>query len=189
MWQCNLCSLHDTQYSIYVRMHGMHLIVVCHLSSSMYVCAAYRDRLLIPKMQTTTAGDEMFILDNSFFYWDLLSGTKFLRYAFLVQQCAPYHVSLLNAPMALNNILSACVQLQYGTVLPSFNLFLCRTIPNAEHSCVGHFTSLLLNVRAFYCRMLDVSASVVHINPALPFHHTLYMCVCKGALTNYVCLV
>ena len=86
-----------------------------------------------------------------------------------------YHVSLLNAPIALNNILSACVQLQYGTVLASFNLFLCRTIPNAEHSCVGHFTSLLLNVRAFYCRMLDVSASVVHINPALPFHHTLYI--------------
>ena len=93
--------------------------------------------------------------------------------------------------MAISNILALCVQLQYGTVLASFNLFLCRTIPNAEHSCVGHFTGLLLNVRAFYCRMLDVSTSMVHINPALPFHHTLYtyLCMCKGALTNYVCSI
>ena len=106
----------------------------------------------MPKMQTTTAGDEMFILDNSFFYWDFLSGTKFLRYASLVnaamfRYCAQCHIG---ASAVLESYLFQWLPFVCST-------FLFRTIPNAEHSCVGHFSSLLLNVRAFYCRMLEVS--------------------------------
>ena len=87
---------------------GIHLILLCHLP--LHVCAAYRDRLLMPKMQTTTAGDEMFILDNSFFYWDFLSGPKFLRYEFLAQGHIQYifniecYLSVHHVPCTLGQI-------------------------------------------------------------------------------------
>ena len=32
-----------------------------------------------------------------------------------------------------------------------------RTIPNAEHSCAGHATSLMLTARSFYLSLVLVS--------------------------------
>lgn len=38
-----------------------------------------------------------------------------------------------------------------------------RTLPNAEHSCAGHFASIFFDARAFYYTVLLVS----HLAPVL----------------------
>ncbi|KAI8512511.1 hypothetical protein Bbelb_091500 [Branchiostoma belcheri] len=40
---------------------------------------AYKDRLTMPKYLTGTGGDEFFLPDNSYFYWDQLEGEKYRR--------------------------------------------------------------------------------------------------------------
>lgn len=44
----------------------------------------YIDRLTMPKLMVCTSGDEFFLNDDSFFFWDMLEGDKFIRYAMLL---------------------------------------------------------------------------------------------------------
>ncbi len=44
----------------------------------------------------------------------------------------------------------------YGCHVIVASASLCRMLPNAEHSCAGHYTSLIFSVRAFYLSILTV---------------------------------
>lgn len=69
---------------------------------------AYKERLTMPKLLISTSGDEFFLPDDSYYYWDDMKGEIYTR-----------------------------------------------VLANAEHSCVGHFTSLELSIRAFYLSILQ----------------------------------
>lgn len=40
---------------------------------------AYLDRLTMPKLLVTTSGDEFFLPDDSYYFWNDLKGEKFIR--------------------------------------------------------------------------------------------------------------
>lgn len=46
----------------------------------------------------------------------------------------------------------------------SLGYFLHRVLPNAEHSCAGHFTSIFFDARAFYYSILLVSHNYIIIH-------------------------
>ncbi len=66
----------------YVRHHIMHWIGTPE-SKALYAIEdplSYRDRLTMPKLLINACGDQFFLPDSSRFYFDELSGEKFLRY-------------------------------------------------------------------------------------------------------------
>ncbi|XP_078662816.1 autocrine proliferation repressor protein A-like [Branchiostoma floridae x Branchiostoma belcheri] len=57
---------------------------------------AYKDRLTMPKYLTGTGGDEFFLPDNSYFYWDQLEGEKYRRWIPNAEHsCAGHEISIL----------------------------------------------------------------------------------------------
>ena len=108
---------------------------------------AYVSRLTMPKLLITTGGDEFFLPDDSYNFWDSLRGEKHLRFKQMrvnatdFQHCVPHN----------------------------------RTLPNAEHSCAGHFTSLVLSLRTFYLSILLVSCDSTPIKIGYSITIALYL--------------
>ena len=48
-----------------------------------YFYSAYVDRLVMPKLVIHAGGDEFFLPDDSYYFWDALQGEKYIRYVFL----------------------------------------------------------------------------------------------------------
>jgi len=74
---------------------------------------SYRDRLTLPKFIINSAGDQFFLPDSSQFYWDGLTGPKYLRYV-------PNSDHSLKNTDAIHSLLAFYDAILRGKSLPEF---------------------------------------------------------------------
>ena len=119
---------------------------------------AYLDRLTMPKLLINSGGDEFFLPDDNHYFWDDLPGEKFLRCKKSGKLTSKYIWAFWYHLIGIY-----CYNLVYINLI-YLNLWFideisdnyCRIMPNAEHSCAGHYTTIILGIRAFYLSLLMV---------------------------------
>lgn len=75
---------------------------------------SYRDRLTLPKFMINASGDQFFLPDSAQFYFDALSGPKFLRYV-------PNTDHSLKESDAFQSVLACYSSVLHHTPLPEFS--------------------------------------------------------------------
>ena len=59
------------------------------------LCAAYIDRMKMPKLVLNAGGDEFFLPDNNYYFWNDLLAPKYLRYICIVRHCIEWQTQYI----------------------------------------------------------------------------------------------